>query len=69
MKFNFAHSGGIDKGAIELGDLTVICCPNNMGRTYISYAIYGLLCHFKQWIDLSVSHERLAQLARRAANA
>lgn len=62
MKFNFAHLGGIDKGAVELGDLTVICGPNNMGKTYISYAIYGLLRHFKQWIDLSVSRERLAQL-------
>lgn len=62
MKFNFAHLGGIDKGTVELGDLTVICGPNNMGKTYISYAIYGLLRHFKQWIDLSVSRERLAQL-------
>jgi energy-coupling factor transporter ATP-binding protein EcfA2 len=62
MKFNFAHLGGIDNGTVELGDLTVICGPNNMGKTYISYAIYGLLRHFKQWIDLSVSRERLAQL-------
>lgn len=62
MKFNFTHLGGIDKGTVELGDLTVICGPNNMGKTYISYAIYGLLRHFKQWIDLSVSRERLAQL-------
>lgn len=62
MKFNFAHLGGIDNGTVELGDLTVICGPNNMGKTYISYAIYGLLRHFKRWIDLSVSRERLAQL-------
>lgn len=62
MKFNFAHLGGIDNGTVELGDLTVICGPNNMGKTYISYAIYGLLRHFKDWIDLSVSRERLVQL-------
>ena len=68
MKFNYAHLGGIDKGTVELGDLTVICGPNNMGKTYISYAIYGLLRHFKQWIDLSVSRERLAPLAIGAAN-
>ena len=30
MKFNFAHLGGIDNGTVELGDLTVICGPNNM---------------------------------------
>ena len=62
MKFNFETVRGIDKGIVELGDLTVICGPNNMGKTYISYAIYGLLRHFKQWIDLSVSRDRLAQL-------
>ncbi|HDX8462542.1 TPA: AAA family ATPase [Aeromonas dhakensis] len=62
MKFNFENLGGIDQGMIELGDLTVICGPNNMGKTYISHAIYGLLRDFKQWIDLSVSRERLAQL-------
>lgn len=62
MKFNFEHLGGIDQGEVELGDLTVICGPNNMGKTYISYTIYGLLRHFKKWIDLSVSRERLAQL-------
>lgn len=62
MKFKFEQLGGIDKGAVELGDLTVICGPNSMGKTYISYAIYGLLKYFKRWIDLSVARERLDQL-------
>ncbi len=62
MKFNIEQLGGIDKGMVELGDLTVICGPNNMGKTYISYAIYGLLRHFKRWIDLSVSQECLIKL-------
>ncbi|MBP2848362.1 AAA family ATPase [Dickeya oryzae] len=62
MKFNFEKLGGIDQGSIVLGDLTIICGPNNVGKTYISYAIYGLLRHFKQWIDFSVSREHLAQL-------
>lgn len=62
MKFNFEYLGGIDNGSIELGDLTIICGPNNMGKTYISYAIYGLLRHFKQWVDLSIPQDRLTQL-------
>lgn len=62
MKFNFENFGGIDQGSIALGDLTIICGPNNVGKTYISYAIYGLLRHFKQWIDFSVSRDRLSQL-------
>ena len=38
--------------------------PNNMGKTYISYAIYGLLRHFKQWIDLSLYPESALQQLR-----
>jgi predicted ATPase len=41
MKFNFEKFGGIDEGSITLGDLTLICGPNNVGKTYVSYAIYG----------------------------
>lgn len=59
MKFNFVYLGGIDNGIVELGDLIVICGFNNMGKIYISYVIYGLLCYFKQWIDLLVFCECL----------
>jgi predicted ATPase len=62
MKFNFEKLGGIDSGSIALGDLTIICGPNNVGKTYISYAIYGLIRHFKQWIDLSISADSLSEL-------
>lgn len=62
MKFNFNSLGGVDTGTIELGDLTIICGPNNVGKTYISYAIYGLLRHFKRWVDLSLSSEELSKL-------
>lgn len=43
MKFSFEQLGFIDEGEVTLGDLTLICGPNNMGKTYISHAIYGLL--------------------------
>jgi hypothetical protein len=62
MKFNFEKLGGIDSGSVTLGDLTIICGPNNVGKTYISYAIYGLIRHFTRWIDLSISSEKLAEL-------
>ena len=62
MKFNFENLGSIDQGSITLGDLTILCGPNNVGKTYISYAIYGLLRHFKQWINFSVSRDHLTQL-------
>lgn len=41
MKFNFENFGFIDHGTLELGDLTIISGPNNVGKTYISYAMHG----------------------------
>jgi len=43
MKFTFKNIGYIDEGEVTLGDLTVICGPNNVGKTYLSYSIYGFL--------------------------
>lgn len=62
MKFDFKRLGNIDAGSIELGDLTVICGPNNVGKTYISYAIYGFIRQFKRLIDLQLQGDILAEL-------
>ncbi len=43
MIFSFENLGVISKGEIELGDLTILCGANNTGKTYITYALYGLL--------------------------
>lgn len=43
MKIDFEHLGGIDKGSVELNDLTVFCGKNNSGKTYVMYSLYGLL--------------------------
>lgn len=43
MKFDFENLGPIKTGQVELGDLTVICGRNNVGKTYISHSIWGLL--------------------------
>ncbi|KPA17755.1 hypothetical protein MHK_002022 [Candidatus Magnetomorum sp. HK-1] len=62
MKFNFEKLGYIDKGSLELGDLTLICGPNNVGKTYISYCIYGFIRHFKGLVDLALSTDQLNTL-------
>jgi len=62
MKFNFEKFGYVDKGALELGDLTIICGPNNVGKTYVSYAIYGFIRHFKNLVDLSLAAEQISSL-------
>jgi len=45
MKFTFKNIRYIDDGEVTLGNLTVICGPNNVGKTYLSYTIYGFLKH------------------------
>ena len=43
MKIDFENLGGIDKGSVELNNFTIFCGKNNSGKTYVMYAIYGLL--------------------------
>jgi energy-coupling factor transporter ATP-binding protein EcfA2 len=62
MKFKFENLGYVDEGDIELSDLTLICGPNNAGKTYISYSIYGFIKHFKSLIDFSLSSEQISVL-------
>ncbi len=43
MKICFEKLGVIKKGEIKLNDLTLLCGPNNTGKTYVMYSLYGLL--------------------------
>lgn len=42
MKIYFSNFGVIKEGEVKLNDLTLFCGPNNTGKTYVMYAIYGL---------------------------
>ncbi|MFZ2724957.1 MAG: AAA family ATPase [Methylococcaceae bacterium] len=45
MKIDFERFGCIDKGSVELNDFTIFCGKNNSGKTYVMYALYGLLAN------------------------
>lgn len=62
MKFKFENVGYVDNGVIELSDLTLICGPNNVGKTYLSYSIYGFIKHFKSLFDFSLASEQISIL-------
>jgi len=65
MKFQFEKLGALDKKTeIELGDLTIICGKNNTGKTYISYAIYGFLKHWKRHIHFKLASEQINRLLK-----
>jgi predicted ATPase len=48
MKLTFQNLGVLDHVELELGDLTIICGENNIGKTYATYATYGLLRNWRQ---------------------
>lgn len=43
MIFEFKNLGSIKEAQIEMGNLTVICGKNNTGKTYLTYAVWGML--------------------------
>ncbi len=44
MKIKFKNLGAVKEATIDLNKkLTVLCGPNNTGKTYVSYAIYGII--------------------------
>ncbi len=57
MKFKIEKLGHIDKGELEPGELTVLCGPNNSGKTYLSYSLFGFLQHFDKHCDFEIPGE------------
>ena len=48
FKFNFKKLGPIKEGSVTLAPFTIICGRNNVGKTYISHAIYACLLEAKK---------------------
>lgn len=55
MTFKFENLGTIKEAEIEIGNLTVICGKNNTGKTYLTYAIWGLMEAFPGFITVSIN--------------
>jgi len=62
MKFEFTKFGYIDTGSIEIADFTVMCGRNNVGKTYISHAIYGFFKHFQRLVELPIDKLQIEEL-------
>lgn len=67
MIFNFKHLGAIDNAQVELAPLTVICGRNNTGKTYVTYAIYALLSHWRQLLNWQVDDADMDALVKNGA--
>lgn len=62
MKFTFCKLGALDQADIELNSLTIVCGKNNIGKTYLTYALYGFLNTWKYFIDAKLSSNDYATL-------
>ncbi len=61
MRIEIENLGALSVGKLDLADLTVICGENNTGKTYLTYALYGLL---KTWANFVKLPEFDLQLLR-----
>ncbi len=48
MKFHFTNLGKLNDAKIEINNLTIIIGKNNLGKTYLTTAIYGLLKNLRK---------------------
>lgn len=53
MNFHFSNLGYIENGNIDLADLTIIFGENNVGKTYLSYTIYGLIKNLRNNLNFN----------------
>ena len=56
--------GILKRAEFSLGDLTIICGENNMGKTYATYALYGFLRSWHTLFDFSLSDSHIHSLLR-----
>ena len=53
--------GILKQAEFSLGDLTLICGENNTGKTYATYALYGFLKSWHQFIRFPISNAQIQQ--------
>ena len=62
MKITLKNLGILKHAEFSLGDLTIICGENNTGKTYATYALYGFLNSWREWVDFEVSDTQIQRL-------
>lgn len=60
----FINLGPIKSGEIELNNLTIFCGRNNQGKTYVSYALYGIIDTFSELVNDIFSEDEINYLIK-----
>ena len=58
VTFTFENIGPVRHADLQLGDLTIIAGPNNTGKTYLVYTLYGFLKMWDRWSAFGTSFRR-----------
>ncbi|WP_028324798.1 AAA family ATPase [Desulfatirhabdium butyrativorans] len=62
MIIKLKNLGPLKQAEFELGDMTIICGPNNTGKTYATYALFGFLSFWKEAFSIGVSKHSVQKL-------
>ena len=62
MKIALKNLGVLKHAEFSLGDLTILCGKNNTGKTYATYALYGFLNSWREWVNVEVSDTQIQRL-------
>jgi ABC-type multidrug transport system ATPase subunit len=57
MKVTLKNLGLLKQAEFTLGDLTIICGSNNMGKTYATYALFGFLYFWQESIETGIDDD------------
>ena len=57
MKIAIKNIGPVSSAELIIGNITIICGPNNSGKTYITHAIYGFFNMFRRLTKIQTKKE------------
>ena len=65
LTVHLKNIGILKQAEFSLGDLTLICGENNTGKTYATYALYGFLNSWRNFIRFPISNAQIQQALTR----
>ncbi|MBP5544137.1 MAG: ATP-binding protein [Kiritimatiellae bacterium] len=67
MRMIIQNLGVVETAKLEVGDLTIVCGNNNLGKTYVTYAFYGMLKFLRTaFAIIPISQKNVAELVENA---
>ena len=64
MNIKIRNLGVMKHADFSIGDFTILCGENNTGKTYVTYALFGFLYSWREYLRIEIGHENLERLFR-----